>query len=230
MALATLGTAWCSYQSAAWTRRSNRLMNEVQQRSSAKPASRACRECRRRRSMSPCSCRRWRRSRPETTAFANFLRPAVSRRDAQRPTMHGLRRSRSRIRTHLRTRSCRSFTKCAARRRRRRRTADAAGNSAAGAQLRRPFQDNIWRTRSSSPRCSSLPTRPRNSSSAASALSRSSSRSASSSLPSRRIVDAAALMAAERRITNAAPEKVGEQSRHDEEEDAGRKPAHQDPG
>ncbi len=28
MALATLSTAWCSYQSAAFTRRSNRLMNE----------------------------------------------------------------------------------------------------------------------------------------------------------------------------------------------------------
>jgi hypothetical protein len=28
MALATLCTAWCSYQSAAWTRASNRLMNE----------------------------------------------------------------------------------------------------------------------------------------------------------------------------------------------------------
>jgi hypothetical protein len=28
MALATLSTAWCSYQSAAWTRNSNRLMNE----------------------------------------------------------------------------------------------------------------------------------------------------------------------------------------------------------
>jgi hypothetical protein len=28
MALATLATAWCSYQSAAWTRQSNRLMNE----------------------------------------------------------------------------------------------------------------------------------------------------------------------------------------------------------
>jgi hypothetical protein len=28
MALITLGTAWCSYQSAAWTRQSNRLMNE----------------------------------------------------------------------------------------------------------------------------------------------------------------------------------------------------------
>lgn len=28
MALTTLGTAWCSYQSAAWTRRSNRFMNE----------------------------------------------------------------------------------------------------------------------------------------------------------------------------------------------------------
>ncbi|HWX18143.1 MAG TPA: hypothetical protein VNY07_16320 [Chthoniobacterales bacterium] len=28
MALTTIGTAWCSYQSAAWTRRSNRLMNE----------------------------------------------------------------------------------------------------------------------------------------------------------------------------------------------------------
>jgi len=28
MALATLGTAWCSYQSASFTRRSNRLMNE----------------------------------------------------------------------------------------------------------------------------------------------------------------------------------------------------------
>jgi hypothetical protein len=28
MALATLTTAWCSYNSAAWTRRSNRLMNE----------------------------------------------------------------------------------------------------------------------------------------------------------------------------------------------------------
>jgi hypothetical protein len=28
MALATLSTAWCSYQSAAWTRASNRLMNE----------------------------------------------------------------------------------------------------------------------------------------------------------------------------------------------------------
>jgi hypothetical protein len=28
MALATLSTAWCSYHSAAWTRRSNRLMNE----------------------------------------------------------------------------------------------------------------------------------------------------------------------------------------------------------
>ena len=28
MALATVGTAWCSYQSAAWTRQSNRLMNE----------------------------------------------------------------------------------------------------------------------------------------------------------------------------------------------------------
>jgi hypothetical protein len=29
MALTTVGTAWCSYQSAAWTRQSNRLMNEV---------------------------------------------------------------------------------------------------------------------------------------------------------------------------------------------------------
>jgi hypothetical protein len=28
MALATVGTAWCSYESASWTRRSNRLMNE----------------------------------------------------------------------------------------------------------------------------------------------------------------------------------------------------------
>src|SRR6185503_11101555 len=28
MALATLGTAWCSFESAAWTRKSNRLMNE----------------------------------------------------------------------------------------------------------------------------------------------------------------------------------------------------------
>src|SRR4051794_3448941 len=28
MALATVGTAWCSYQSASWTRRANRLMNE----------------------------------------------------------------------------------------------------------------------------------------------------------------------------------------------------------
>ena len=28
MALATLGTAWCSYESAAWTRRANRLLNE----------------------------------------------------------------------------------------------------------------------------------------------------------------------------------------------------------
>jgi len=28
MALATLSTAWCSYQSAAWTRRSTRLLNE----------------------------------------------------------------------------------------------------------------------------------------------------------------------------------------------------------
>ena len=28
MALATLSTAWCSYQSAAWTRKSNRMMNE----------------------------------------------------------------------------------------------------------------------------------------------------------------------------------------------------------
>src|ERR1700745_2441238 len=28
MALATLSTAWCSYQSAAWTRKSNGLMNE----------------------------------------------------------------------------------------------------------------------------------------------------------------------------------------------------------
>lgn len=28
MALTTLCTAWCSYQSAAWTRRANRLMNE----------------------------------------------------------------------------------------------------------------------------------------------------------------------------------------------------------
>jgi hypothetical protein len=28
MALTTVGTAWCSYQSAAWTRKSNRLMNE----------------------------------------------------------------------------------------------------------------------------------------------------------------------------------------------------------
>jgi hypothetical protein len=29
MALATVGTAWCSFESAAWTRRSNRLMNET---------------------------------------------------------------------------------------------------------------------------------------------------------------------------------------------------------
>jgi hypothetical protein len=28
MALATFATAWCSYESAAWTRRSNRLLNE----------------------------------------------------------------------------------------------------------------------------------------------------------------------------------------------------------
>ena len=28
MALTTVGTAWCSYQSAAWTRQSNRFMNE----------------------------------------------------------------------------------------------------------------------------------------------------------------------------------------------------------
>jgi hypothetical protein len=28
MALSTVSTAWCSYESAAWTRRSNRLMNE----------------------------------------------------------------------------------------------------------------------------------------------------------------------------------------------------------
>ena len=28
MALATVGTAWCSYKSASWTRQSNRLMNE----------------------------------------------------------------------------------------------------------------------------------------------------------------------------------------------------------
>lgn len=28
MAMATLGTAWCSYESAAWTRRANRFLNE----------------------------------------------------------------------------------------------------------------------------------------------------------------------------------------------------------
>jgi hypothetical protein len=28
MAMATVGTAWCSYESASWTRRSNRLMSE----------------------------------------------------------------------------------------------------------------------------------------------------------------------------------------------------------
>ena len=28
MALATLSTAWCSFESAAWTRKANRLMNE----------------------------------------------------------------------------------------------------------------------------------------------------------------------------------------------------------
>lgn len=28
MALATVGTAWCSFESASWTRRANRLMNE----------------------------------------------------------------------------------------------------------------------------------------------------------------------------------------------------------
>src|SRR5215831_12170375 len=28
MALATVGTAWCSFESASWTRRSNRLINE----------------------------------------------------------------------------------------------------------------------------------------------------------------------------------------------------------
>jgi len=28
MALATLSTAWCSFESAAWTRRTNRLINE----------------------------------------------------------------------------------------------------------------------------------------------------------------------------------------------------------
>jgi len=32
MALTTLCTAWCSYESAAWTRRSNRLMNEFNAR------------------------------------------------------------------------------------------------------------------------------------------------------------------------------------------------------
>lgn len=31
MALTTMCTAWCSYESAAWTRRSNRLMNESNQ-------------------------------------------------------------------------------------------------------------------------------------------------------------------------------------------------------
>src|SRR5215467_3425504 len=28
MALATVGTAWCSYESAAWTRHANRVMNQ----------------------------------------------------------------------------------------------------------------------------------------------------------------------------------------------------------
>src|SRR3981189_559883 len=39
MALTTLCTAWCSYESAAWTRRSNRLMNESNalERSAALP-------------------------------------------------------------------------------------------------------------------------------------------------------------------------------------------------
>src|SRR5215471_3067981 len=32
MALATLSTAWCSFESAAWTRKSNRLMNEFNTR------------------------------------------------------------------------------------------------------------------------------------------------------------------------------------------------------
>src|ERR1700750_3302910 len=32
MALTTLCTAWCSYESAAWTRRSNALMNEANAR------------------------------------------------------------------------------------------------------------------------------------------------------------------------------------------------------
>src|SRR5438874_6077151 len=44
MALTTLCTAWCSYESAAWTRRSNRLMNEsnaVERRAALLDASQA---------------------------------------------------------------------------------------------------------------------------------------------------------------------------------------------
>ena len=113
MALATVGTAWCSYKSAAWTRRSNRLMNEYNslerragvlslqgmQSATIHP---------------PCSCNYSRRGRQGTRNWRIFT-SNVSRPMSGRPTMPGWRRNLLKIRRPIRIRLCRISTSCAAR-------------------------------------------------------------------------------------------------------------------
>ena len=110
MALATLSTAWCSYQSAAFTRKSNRLMNEfnsLERRASLHTMQGMQQATIHVAMFMELLAAQQAGNEKLANFYANVFRPMCAKL-----TTRGWRRSLLKIRRPIRTLSCRTSTKC----------------------------------------------------------------------------------------------------------------------
>ena len=110
MALATLSTAWCSFESAAWTRRSNRLTNEFNalERKAALLSLQGMQQATIQTAMFTEAMAAKQAGMTSWRTFTRRFPP-----DLRKDTSHGLPKNLLKIQTPIRIRLCPTFTRCA---------------------------------------------------------------------------------------------------------------------